>query len=93
MTSKIAEIERRIFELNTELNQLRRDNEGTEVKNYSFDTLDGSVSLLELFGDKDKLLVIHNMGQGCHYCTLWSEWICATPGVRPVAGFGLERRT
>ena len=73
MTSKIAEIERQIHELNTELNQLRRDNEGTEVENYSFDTLDGSVSLLELFGDKDKLLVIHNMGQGCRYCTLWAD--------------------
>ena len=73
MTSKIAEIERQIYELNTELNQLRRDNEGTEVRNYSFDTLDGSVSLLELFGDKDKLLVIHNMGQGCRYCTLWAD--------------------
>jgi predicted dithiol-disulfide oxidoreductase (DUF899 family) len=73
MTSKIAEIERQIYELNMELNQLRRDNEGTEVKNYSFETLDGSVSLLELFGNKDKLLVIHNMGQGCRYCTLWAD--------------------
>ena len=73
MTSKIAEIEYQIYELNKELNELRRNNEGTEVENYSFNTLDGEVSLLELFGDKDQLLVIHNMGQGCRYCTLWAD--------------------
>ena len=73
MTSKISEIEYQIYELNKELNELRRNNEGPEVENYSFSTLDGKASLLELFGDKDQLLVIHNMGQGCRYCTLWAD--------------------
>jgi len=73
MNSKISEIEFQIYELNKELNELRRNNEGPEVENYSFSTLDGKVSLLELFGDKDQLLVIHNMGQGCRYCTLWAD--------------------
>ena len=73
MTSKISEIEYQIYELNKELNELRRKNDGPEVENYSFSTLDGKVSLLELFGDKDQLLVIHNMGQGCRYCTLWAD--------------------
>jgi len=31
------------------------------------------VSLLDLFGDRDRLLMIHNMGQGCRYCTLWAD--------------------
>ena len=31
------------------------------------------MTLLELFGGKDKLLAIHNMGQGCRYCTLWAD--------------------
>ena len=26
-----------------------------------------------LDGERDKLLVIHNMGQGCRYCTLWAD--------------------
>ena len=26
-----------------------------------------------MFGDKDKLLVIHNMGEGCRFCTLWGD--------------------
>ena len=29
--------------------------------------------LSELFGDKDTLFVIHNMGSGCPYCTLWAD--------------------
>lgn len=26
-----------------------------------------------MFGEKDKLLLIHNMGQVCRYCTLWAD--------------------
>jgi AraC-like DNA-binding protein/predicted dithiol-disulfide oxidoreductase (DUF899 family) len=31
------------------------------------------VQLSELFGDKDDLIVIHNMGTGCIYCTMWAD--------------------
>ena len=31
--------------------------------------------LRELFADHDRLLAIHNMGQGCRYCTLWADGI------------------
>ena len=40
-----------------------------------FETLDGERSLLDLFAGRDKLLAIHNMGQGCRYCTLWADGI------------------
>ncbi len=33
--------------------------------------------LSELFGDHDHLLVIHNMGTFCSYCTLWADGINA----------------
>ena len=45
----------------------------TEVRNYTFTTIQGEVSLLDMFGVRDKLLLIHNMGQGCRYCTLWAD--------------------
>jgi predicted dithiol-disulfide oxidoreductase (DUF899 family) len=44
-----------------------------EVRNYTFTTIDGETSLLDMFGGKDRLLLIHNMGQGCRYCTLWAD--------------------
>jgi len=47
--------------------------EPPEVQDYRFLTLDGDVSLSELFGDRDDLIVVHNMGRGCAYCTLWAD--------------------
>ena len=32
-----------------------------------------TVSLSELFGDKVDLIVIHNMGRSCNYCSLWAD--------------------
>jgi len=71
--SEISDLERQIFELTAKLNELRRDSVGEAVKNYTFDTLDGETTLLDLFGANDTILVIHNMGQGCRYCTLWAD--------------------
>jgi predicted dithiol-disulfide oxidoreductase (DUF899 family) len=73
--NEIQKIEKEIFELTQKLEKLRKDSVPVEVKNYSFKDLNGEVSLLELFGDKDELLLIHNMGQGCRYCTLWGDGI------------------
>ena len=73
MGTTISELEKQIFELTTRLNELRKSNTGDVVPNYSFATLNGESSLLDLFGDQDHLLLIHNMGQGCRYCTLWAD--------------------
>lgn len=72
-SARIAELEKRIFELTSELNALRRESSGTPVPDYHFSTLQGPVSMLDLFGNRDLLLLIHNMGQGCRYCTLWAD--------------------
>ncbi len=73
MNSEISALEGQICELTAKLNQLRGQNEATEVKNYAFETLNGATTLLDLFGTQETLLVIHNMGQGCRYCTLWAD--------------------
>ena len=71
--TELQKAERELFELNKKIFQLRKDTQATPVKNYQFKTLEGEVSLLELFGKKETLFVIHNMGQGCRYCTLWAD--------------------
>ncbi len=73
VNDEISAIEKQLYELTMKLNELRKAHSGDEVKNYTFSTLEGDVELLELFGEKDSLLVIHNMGQGCRYCTLWAD--------------------
>jgi predicted dithiol-disulfide oxidoreductase (DUF899 family) len=71
--TEISQLENQIFELTTELNKLRRSSTGDEIRNYTFATISGETDLLSMFGDKATLLLIHNMGQGCRYCTLWAD--------------------
>ena len=72
-TTKIAALEQRIGGLIDELRTLRKASAGEPVPNYTFATTDGETTLRDLFGPREKLLVIHNMGQGCRYCTLWAD--------------------
>ena len=72
---RIADLERQIGELTAALNEQRRSAPGVEVPDYSFMTLEGDVPLSGLFGGRDRLLAIHNMGQACRYCTLWADGI------------------
>ena len=71
--NEIRDIEQKIHTLMERLAKLQKSNRGNEVINYSFSTIEGEINLLDLFGEKDKLLLIHNMGQGCRYCTLWAD--------------------
>ncbi|NQT63395.1 MAG: DUF899 family protein [Candidatus Marinimicrobia bacterium] len=73
MSNEIKDIEMQIYELNEKLTALRKSSPATKVPNYTFKTVEGEITLLELFGENDKLLMIHNMGQGCRYCMLWAD--------------------
>ena len=70
---RIVELEMQIGKLTAELAALRKTSPGTPVGDYTFRTQTGEATLRDLFADHDKLLVIHNMGQGCRYCTLWAD--------------------
>ena len=71
--NEIRDIEQQIHTLMERLAKLQQSNRRNEVTNYSFSTLNGETALMDLFGEKDKLLLIHNMGHGCRYCTLWAD--------------------
>jgi predicted dithiol-disulfide oxidoreductase (DUF899 family) len=44
------------------------------VPDYEFGAAAGAtVRLSDLFGSHDDLLVVHNMGRGCRYCTMWAD--------------------
>ena len=63
----------KIAELQSEMREIQAGIEPQEVDDYEFSTLTGTVSLSELFGPKDALIMIHNMGARCTYCTLWAD--------------------
>lgn len=70
---EIQEAELEFAKAREKVLKLRRSVEGRAVKDYKFGTSDGAVRLSELFGNKSDLIVIHNMGKQCVYCTLWAD--------------------
>ena len=73
--SDAQKLEMEIMQKSAELAALRKAEAPKEVPDYTFQTLTGEVKLSDLFAGRDKLLAIHNMGQGCRYCTLWADGI------------------
>jgi predicted dithiol-disulfide oxidoreductase (DUF899 family) len=74
MTPQIAALQARIDELKKELSAARRAVAPVPVGDYAFRRPDGSpASLSDLFAGKRDLLVVHNMGKQCVYCTLWAD--------------------
>ncbi len=72
-SAAIPKTERQIADLIAKLNALRKQTLPQPVPNYNFASPCGEVNLMDLFGDRRLLLAIHNMGQGCRYCTLWAD--------------------
>jgi len=73
MTTEIEAISAQLMELKEKLNQLRAEAPPEKVEDFTFETPSGPVKLSELFGDQSELLLIHNMGASCNYCTLWAD--------------------
>ena len=87
--SKLEALEKQMHELEQQRRELLRECCGETVADYELQRPDGSkVRLSELFGDKDKLVLVHNMGQSCPYCTLWAEGFTAIyPYIQQAAAF------
>lgn len=73
--TEAQKLELEIMQKAQTLAALRQQEDDIEVSNYSFRTLDGETSLLDLFANEERLLIIHSMGQACRYCTLWADGI------------------
>lgn len=63
----------KIAAMREDMRKLQAGIEPQAVEDYRFTTTAGTVRLSELFGAKDDLIVIHNMGASCPYCTLWAD--------------------
>ncbi len=70
----LGELEDKIRLAKQELAQARRQRTPEPVRNYTLtDTFGAPIRLAQLFGAKNELLVIHNMGVKCSHCTLWAD--------------------
>jgi len=70
---QIKALEKEIFDKQAQLTELRRSGEPEAVSDYHLDGPNGKIRLSELFGEHTDLIVIHNMGSSCPYCTLWAD--------------------
>jgi predicted dithiol-disulfide oxidoreductase (DUF899 family) len=72
-TRQLADYRREIATIRDKMRAVQAAVEPEEVHDYELATPDGKVRLSALFGDKDTLFVIHNMGTGCASCTMWAD--------------------
>jgi predicted dithiol-disulfide oxidoreductase (DUF899 family) len=71
---RIEELREQIWTKKQELRALYREREPELVEDYRLETeLGEALRLSELFGDSDDLLLVHNMGRTCSYCTMWAD--------------------
>ena len=71
---EIEDIEQELAEKKKKLAELKLKRPKEEIKEY---TLKGpgqkEIKLSELFGKHKELILVHNMGKRCPYCTLWAD--------------------
>lgn len=71
---EIRAVDEEIEALRRQLSELRRKRPPERVSDYRLHGAGGvSIKLSDLFGGKRELIVIHNMGKTCAYCTLWAD--------------------
>lgn len=72
-SQKLSAYRQQIAELRKKMRDVQSNIAPEKVQDYTFATPQGSVQLSTLFGDKDTLILVHNMGRSCVYCTMWAD--------------------
>jgi len=92
-------LRKRFLDARKELSDAQKNREPESVTDYTFEGPGKSITLSDLFGDKDDLFVIHNMGTSCPYCTLWADgfngvfdhWLSSPDSVETQQRFKADR--
>lgn len=70
---KIRVLEASLVRQQQKLAELKRRQPAEPVEDYVLATKRGAVKLSTLFAGKRDLIVVHNMGTSCTYCTMWAD--------------------
>ncbi len=86
---EIEKLETEVTDLQKKIAALRRQIPAEPIRDYELTSWSGeTVKLSDAFGDKSELIVVHNMGKACSYCTLWADgFIGLTKHLEDRAGF------
>jgi predicted dithiol-disulfide oxidoreductase (DUF899 family) len=77
---ELSSLNQQIVALKQRKAKLLRELPPAPVKDYEFQTLEGTVRLSELFGARPDLILVHNMGRSCRWCTLWADGLAGLYG-------------
>lgn len=72
-STKLQHYRRDIADIRKKMRETLAAAEPESVADYEFAGPTGPVRLSDLFGRHDDLMVVHNMGRHCAYCTLWAD--------------------
>ena len=72
-TRKIRALESALVRQQEKLATLKRRQPREPVADYTLAGPQGPVKLSALFGGRRDLIVVHNMGRSCRYCTMWAD--------------------
>jgi predicted dithiol-disulfide oxidoreductase (DUF899 family) len=70
---KIRALESALVRSQQKLAAFKRRQPLEHVADYTLAGPRGPVKLSALFGGKRDLIVVHNMGRSCRYCTMWAD--------------------
>lgn len=73
VSGKLADYRRQIATIREQMRETLAGVEPQPVADYEFADTAGKVRLSELFGEHEDLIIVHNMGVACSYCTLWAD--------------------
>ena len=74
MSDQVTSLQTQIEDLKKQLSAARRAVKPEPIRDYTLRTADDQpITLSALFASKPDLIVIHNMGRKCPYCTLWAD--------------------
>lgn len=74
LSGQLEAKEQQLAALHAEMNALRRQIGAMPVADCALTDWEGnSVMLSAAFGPHERMLLVHNMGFACKYCTLWAE--------------------
>ncbi len=70
---EIEQLEEELVEKHEKLAEMKRGLPPEVVQDYTLQSQEGPIRLSDLFNGKPDLIVVHNMGRACTYCTLWAD--------------------
>lgn len=73
MENELKQLSEQIAELRKREIELKQKWGACDVEDYLLHDNDGPVRLSAAFGQHDTMVLVHNMGKNCPYCTLWAD--------------------